>query len=60
MCFDVIGCHAADTVMYDSRDGRGAFALSSLLANHLIHLIISSHLFPRPTPSPRLSLACLL
>ena len=59
MCFDVIGCHATDTVICDSGE---AFAISSLPAtsNHLIHLIISFHLFPRPTPSPRLFLVCLL
>lgn len=57
MCLDVIGCHATDTVIYDSRDSRGAFTLSSLSANHLI---ISSPFFPRPAPSPRLSCAYLL
>ena len=58
MCLDVM---RSIPWICDSRDGRGAFALSSSIpAIHLIHLIISSHLFPRPTPSPRLSLVCLL
>ena len=54
MCLDAV---RSIPWICDSRDSHGAFALSSLLANHLI---ISSHFFPRPAPSPRLSCACLL
>lgn len=54
MCLDAV---RSIPWICDSRDSHGAFALSSLLANHPI---ISSHFFPRPAPSPRLSLVCLL
>ena len=57
MCLDVIGCHAVDTVIYDSCVWG---IRSTVLATPV--LIISSDFFlsPIPSPSPRLSSVCLL
>lgn len=49
MCLNAIGRHAVDTVIGDS---GGALPYSSMSAasNHLIHLIISSPFYHRPSP----------
>lgn len=52
------GCAWMSCGRYRGYAIAGAFALSSSLPSN--HLIIPSYFFPRPAPSPRLSLACLL